>query len=151
MSSDEGQTWSPPVKVNQTPLLGNLNDQAFTALGPRSARRHGGRELLRLPQQHRGRRDRHRLLPGALPTPRAAARASWVGPRTKNRASFNSRLAPVARGFFLGDYVGLDDTGTAFSVLYTEGVSAANPTDEFYATGLAAGGPPHSIRPAGRA
>lgn len=61
--------------------------------------------------------------------------ASWVGNETQiTAASFDSRLAPVARGFFLGDYVGLDYAGTAFSVLYTEGVSAANPTDEFYST-----------------
>jgi hypothetical protein len=30
MSGDGGQTWSTPIKVNQTPVLGNLNHQAFT-------------------------------------------------------------------------------------------------------------------------
>lgn len=134
MSSDEGQTWSPPVKVNQTPPLGNLNDQAFTP------------SVHVLPDGTVGVSYydfRNNTAGGGTDTDyflvhcHAACSdpASWVGNETPiTVASFNSRLAPVARGFFLGDYVGLDDTGTAFSVLYTEGVSAANPTDEFYAT-----------------
>jgi hypothetical protein len=46
--------------------------------------------------------------------------------------SFHSRQAPVANGFFLGDYVGLDDDGTRFTGFFTQGVSPANPTDILY-------------------
>jgi hypothetical protein len=53
-STDGGRSWSTPIKVNQTPLLGNLNDQAFTPSG-------------RLPLQHGGRRNRHQPLHRALP------------------------------------------------------------------------------------
>jgi hypothetical protein len=133
MSSDDGRTWSAPIKVNQTPVLGNLNDQAFLP------------SVHVLPNGTVGVSYydfRNNAAGGGTDTDyflvhchgACSSEASWVGETKITVASFNSRLAPVARGFFLGDYVGLDDTGTAFSVLYTEGVSAANPTDEFYST-----------------
>lgn len=134
MSSDGGRTWTAPIKVNQTPLLGNLNDQAFTPSvhvlpgGPVGVSYYDFRN-----NTAGGGTDTDYFLVhchAACSDP-----ASWVSNETQITAtSFDSRLAPVARGFFLGDYVGLDDTGTAFSALYTEGVSAANPTDEFYST-----------------
>jgi hypothetical protein len=34
-------------------------------------------------------------------------------------AAFDSRRAPVARGFFLGDYVGLGQSGSAFFPFFT--------------------------------
>jgi hypothetical protein len=45
---------------------------------------------------------------------------------------FDSRLAPVARGFFLGDYVGLTADGSDFLSVHTltGGVGAA---DEWFA------------------
>jgi hypothetical protein len=46
--------------------------------------------------------------------------------------SFDSRQAPVAHAFFLGDYVGLDNAGSHFTVFFTQGVSPSNPTDIFY-------------------
>jgi hypothetical protein len=55
--------------------------------------------------------------------------ASWVGNETRvTAASFNSRLAPVARGFFLGDYVGLDNVGNSFTPFYTETAPPPQPT-----------------------
>lgn len=134
MSSDGGLTWSTPIKVNQTPVLGNLNDQAFTP------------SVHVLPDGTVGVSYydfRNNTAGGGTDTDyflvhchaACSSPASWVGNETQiTVASFDSRQAPVARGFFLGDYVGLADIGTAFSVLYTEGVSAANPTDEFYST-----------------
>jgi hypothetical protein len=45
---------------------------------------------------------------------------------------FNSRLAPVARGFFLGDYVGLDNVGDTFTPFFTQ-TTATDPANEYYA------------------
>ncbi len=45
--------------------------------------------------------------------------------------SFDSRLAPVARGFFLGDYVGLDNIGNVFTPLFTQ--TYTDPASEQYA------------------
>ena len=47
-------------------------------------------------------------------------------------ASFNSRLAPVARGFFLGDYVGLDNIGNTFTPFFTQ-TTATDPANQYYA------------------
>jgi hypothetical protein len=43
-----------------------------------------------------------------------SAEASWGDEVDVTDAAFDSRRAPVARGFFLGDYVGLGQDGTAF-------------------------------------
>jgi hypothetical protein len=135
MSSDGGLTWSAPIQVNQTPVLGNLlNDQAFTASVHVLPNGTVGVSYYDFRNNSTGSGTDTDFF---LVQCQAACNnpASWVGHETRvTVASFDSRQAPVARGFFLGDYVGLDNTGTAFSVLYTEGVSAMNPTDEFYST-----------------
>ena len=41
----------------------------------------------------------------------------------------DSRQAPVARGFFLGDYVGLHTDGTSFFPFFAIAKTPANPTD----------------------
>lgn len=49
--------------------------------------------------------------------------------------SFDIEQAPVARGFFLGDYVGLASSGSTFVPFFTQAVTTpANPTDEFFTT-----------------
>jgi hypothetical protein len=130
MSTDGGATWTPTIKVNRTPGLGNLNDQAFTASVDvaddgtvavtyydfRSNTAGGGTDTDHwLVHCHSG----------------CSNAANWQ----ENHVSgpFDSRQAPVARGFFLGDYVGLDNIGTAFTPFWIEGVSAMDPTNAFYA------------------
>jgi hypothetical protein len=52
-------------------------------------------------------------------------------------ASFDMRSAPVARGYFVGDYTGLSHTGSRFDTLYVvanQG-NAANPTDVLHRAG----------------
>jgi hypothetical protein len=130
MSTNGGATWSPTVKVNQTPLLGNLNDQAFTPsvhvaddgtvavtyYDFRSNTSGGGTDTDHwLAHCHTG----------------CANPANW----TENHVAgpFDSRQAPIARGFFLGDYVGLDNIGNAFTPFFIQASSAADPTNAFYA------------------
>ena len=43
--------------------------------------------------------------------------ASWEEVRI-TPASFNIRNAPFARGYFLGDYMGLDNAGNAFLAMF---------------------------------
>jgi hypothetical protein len=45
--------------------------------------------------------------------------ASWGDEITTTDRAFDSRRAPVARGFFLGDYVGLGQSGTDFHPFFT--------------------------------
>jgi hypothetical protein len=58
--------------------------------------------------------------------------SSWDEEVRVTPASFDSRQLPVARGFFLGDFVGLDDDGARFTAFFARGVSPANPTDIVY-------------------
>jgi hypothetical protein len=133
-STDGGLTWSPVIKVNKTPTgipLGN--QQAF------------------LPMVTVGNRGvvsvfyydfRNNTADGGATTPtdafvvhcHAASNcsdpASWGNEIRVTDASFDSRRAPVARGFFLGDYVGFDTNGRSFFPFFTIS-SAADPATIF--------------------
>jgi hypothetical protein len=124
-SLDGGVTWSDTIKVNQTPdLANNLNEQAF------------------LPMVHvlddgtvgvfyYDFRSNTADSGATTPTqafmvhchPSASVdcsdEASWGDEVEVTDGPFDSRRAPVARGFFLGDYVGLGQSGTAFHPFFT--------------------------------
>ena len=59
---------------------------------------------------------RHRLLGGALPLGVRELRQPGELERgdAGHAGAFNIRKAPYARGYFLGDYMGLDSAGTDF-------------------------------------
>jgi hypothetical protein len=139
MSTDGGQTWSAPIKVNQTPdSATGHNGHAFTpsvhvlpngTIGVsyydfRNNRPGGGTST------------DHWLVHCHPATENCASAGSWddMGDEVRvTPTSFDSRQAPVAGGFFLGDYAGLDDDGTNFTPFFAEGVAPGNPTDVFYA------------------
>ena len=62
--------------------------------------------------------------------------ATW----TENHLAgpFDMHQAPYARGYFVGDYQGLDSQGSAFTALFTVASAGTgvfpnpNPTDEFF-------------------
>jgi hypothetical protein len=59
---------------------------------------------------------------------------TWATQRV-TPAPFDMKKAPVARGFFTGDYEGLDHAGDAFKVFFVQTNEAgANPTDVFAST-----------------
>jgi hypothetical protein len=132
-STDGGQTWSTPIRVNQTPDAGPLsNRQAFnpsvhvtddgtvgiTYDDFRNNAPGGGTDTdFWLAHCHGG----------------CANPASWAGNENHVDGSFDLQDAPVARGFFLGDYMGLDNVGNAFGALFTQ-TSPADPSSEYYAT-----------------
>ena len=129
-SIDGGFTWSAPVMINKTPASGSLNDQAFipavhvTGDGVVGVTYYdfrnntissGGTDTdLWVVHCH-----------GACTDPNNWTEDHVAGP-------FDSRLAPVARGFFLGDYVGLTADETTFLSVATL-TDPTDPANQYFA------------------
>ena len=111
-SSDEGQTWSMPVKANDTPAGA---EDAFT---PAVAVDSSGRVGI----LYYDLRDDTSTKDGAFMT------ADWLttstdggstwSPSTPVTPTFDQAAAAPAGGFFLGDYQALDTTGTTFQPFF---------------------------------
>jgi hypothetical protein len=130
MSTDGGSSWTAPVRINKTPVTGTANDQAFlpsvdvaddgtvgvTYYDFRNNAPGGGTDT------------DHWFVHchAACSDPPSWEEEHVDGP-------FDSRQAPFANGYFLGDYVGLDHAGNVFTPFFTEGVSPADPSSQFYA------------------
>jgi hypothetical protein len=119
MSSDDGISWTVPVQVNRTPERPGHLGAAFTpaikvardgtiGIFYYDLRHHraGGRALATDAWLARYRVDRR----GAL---------RFLGETRLTPVSFDLRRAPVARGLFLGDYVGLGVRGDTFTPFFT--------------------------------
>jgi hypothetical protein len=127
-STDGGLTWSTPIKVNATPTNIPLgNQQAFT---PMVSVRNDSTVAVSYYDFRNNTSD------GGATTPTDAwvvhchaaiedctQSATWDEEIRTTDTSFDSRQAPVARGFFLGDYVGLGTDGTSFFPFF--GISSA--------------------------
>ncbi|WP_037411438.1 sialidase family protein [Candidatus Solirubrobacter pratensis] len=62
--------------------------------------------------------------------------AAWAPSQRVTPASFDMKKAPVARGYFTGDYEGLDHAGSTFKVFFVQTHNAdagTNPTDVYSA------------------
>jgi hypothetical protein len=115
MSDDGGLSWSAPIKVNRTPTTEpNDDQQAFTPSvdvaedGTVTVSYYDLRNNTPSPASL----DTDHWAVHCHPaTEDCALRASWTDdPETRiTPASFNIREAPFARGYFVGDYVGLAD------------------------------------------
>lgn len=117
-SVNGGLTWSAPIKVNQTPPADPGepadNNQAFT---PMVQVLNDGTVAVSYYDFRDNTSD------GGATTPTDAfvvhchadcsAAGSWGDEIRVTDISFDSRSAPVARGFFLGDYEGLGSDGSA--------------------------------------
>jgi hypothetical protein len=117
-SQDGGLTWSSPIRVNQTPAADpgepTGNNQAFT---PMVQVLSDGTVAVSYYDFRNNTSD------GGATTPTdafvvhchnsCANPSSWGGETRVTDTSFDSRKAPVARGFFLGDYEGLGSNGDA--------------------------------------
>jgi hypothetical protein len=120
-STDGGATWSAPIKVNKTPTgEPNFDQQAFT---PSVDVDGDGTVTVTYYDFRNNTAD-----PAALDTDyfavscestseNCASAASWEEEQI-TPASFDIRRAPFARGYFLGDYMGLDDDGTNFASMF---------------------------------
>jgi hypothetical protein len=127
-STDDGRTWSSPEKVNQTPA----GVEAFTPMvdvlpdGTVAVTYYDLRN--------------NTPAPGVLETD-AFVVVSHDGGTTWDESritpvSFDDTTAPVARGYFLGDYEGLANDGNAFKAFFvqTNSGSTGNRTDVFSTT-----------------
>jgi hypothetical protein len=136
ISDDGGRTWTAPIKVNSTPdtLTGN-NGHAFTPSVHVLPDGTVGVSYydFRFNNPTIGGTDTdHWLVHCHAATEDCRQAGNWNEEVRVTPTSFDSRQAPVAGGFFLGDYVGLDDDGSRFTAFFTQGASPANPTDIFY-------------------
>jgi hypothetical protein len=129
-STDGGFTWSPPIKVNKTPTgIPIDNQQAFTASVHVADNGTVGVSYYDFRSNTAG---------GGTDTDHwlVHCHAGCVNPAnwSENHVAgpFDSRRAPEAGGFFLGDYVGLDNVGNAFSPFFTQ-TTATDPANEYYA------------------
>jgi hypothetical protein len=119
-STDEGRTWSTPVKVNQTPVP----VEAFTPMVDALPNGDVGVTYYDIRNNTGG--------PG-LPTDYFIVTSTNGGSTwTESRltpTSFDDTLAPNSRGYFLGDYMGLANDGTSFRPYFVQTSSVLDPTD----------------------
>jgi BNR repeat-like domain len=130
-STDGGLTWSTPIKVNQSPM----GVAAFTpavhvaADGTVGVTYYDFRNNTSAP----GLPTDYFLVQSQTPSdPR-----SWAETETRvTSTSFDMETAPVARGYFLGDYEGLTSIGSTFVPVFvqTNTGNLMNRTDVFTTT-----------------
>jgi hypothetical protein len=121
-STDGGQTWSAPVQVNSAPSA-----QAFTPSVHVTANGTIGVTYYDL----RSNTGDAATLPTELILARSLDGTRWTEHRIS--ATFDLATAPVARGYFLGDYQGLASADNVFIPVYvrTNSGDTANRTDVF--------------------
>jgi hypothetical protein len=134
-SLDGGQTWSEPIKVNATPTTVPAgNQQAFT---PMIQVLNDGTIGVSYYDFRYNTADSGATTPTDAfivhchaASENCAAAASWDEETRLTNTPFDSRQAPVARGFFLGDYEGLGEGDVSFSSFFAIADNqATNPTD----------------------
>jgi hypothetical protein len=139
MSTDNGLTWSTPIKVNQTPRSSTAaNQQAFVP-GVHVA----ANGVVAVTYYDFRNND---ASPG-VPTDywivhchsACSSPASWTSENRLTATSFDIEQAPAARGpfgYFLGEYEGLTNIGNAFVPLFiaVNNGNTANRTDVFTTT-----------------
>jgi hypothetical protein len=137
MSTDGGATWSEPAMINQTPLStpSSPNDQAFL---PSVAVADDGTIGVTYydfrNNSSGGGTDTDHWFVHCHPSSVDCSDPEGWEDEVHLGGSFDARQAPFARGYFLGDYVGLAKADDSFAALFTKGVSSANPTDQAYVT-----------------
>jgi hypothetical protein len=164
MSTDGGQTWSDPIKVNQTPTTIPAGDQqAFT---PSVAVNRDGTVAVtyydfRNNDAGPGLATDYWLVHASS---NFTSPGSWAaGELRLTNTSFNmENAAPTSRGYFLGDYEGLAAAGNNFYALFGQaGSGSSDPSNIWFrdpppaggnAAGLTASGavaPPGTLSAAG--
>jgi hypothetical protein len=128
-STDGGRNWTEPVKVNQTP-------NGAIAVTPSVDVLPDGTVGVTYYDLRNNTPD-----PATLPTDYFAVHSSdggrtWDPEERITPASFDYATAPNARGFFIGDYQGLANDGSAFKSFFiqTNSGDTANRTDAFAST-----------------
>jgi hypothetical protein len=123
-STDGGQSWSAPIQVNVTPGGSAQNSQAFTPSvhvldnGTVAVSYFDFRNNTPSPATLD---TDHWAVHCHAATESCASAASWNEETRVTATSFNIRRAPYARGYFVGDYMGLasDPDGQILSLFGT--------------------------------
>jgi Neuraminidase (sialidase) len=126
-STDEGKTWSAPAKVNQTPkpvlaFTPNVNvlPNGTVAVAYYDIRNDPGLASS--------------LLTDYFIADSTDGGSTWSEAKI-TPSSFDDTFAPVARGYFLGDYQGLTNDGTNFKSFFVQtNHDLSNRTDVFAST-----------------
>ena len=131
-STNGGRSWSAPIKVNKTPTnIAVGNRQAFT---PAVHVADDGTVAV----TYYDFRNNDTAVPG-LPTDywlvhcRASCTNAANWSETHGAGPFNMELAPVARGFFVGDYEGLASIGNDFLPFFVQAGPVTGESDAFAA------------------
>jgi hypothetical protein len=131
-SDDGGLSWHAPVKVNQTPT-DTFTDQAFE---PAVHVNSNGVVAVSYYDFRNDVSGDRRLTTDHWIVSSADGGANWTEDHLGG--PFDMHQAPYARGYFVGDYQGLDSQGTVFRPLFTLASPGSdtvfpnpNPTDEF--------------------
>jgi hypothetical protein len=136
-SLDGGLSWSRTIKINQTPTNISLgNQQAFNPVvsvlddGTIGVRYSDFRANEATPAVEPLSTDEfiahcHPTTPTACADP-----ANWGSEVKQTDASYNMRQAPFARGWFVGDYVGMDTDGEDFLPFWSQ-PSGGDPGNAF--------------------
>lgn len=122
-STDGGLTWSAPLRVSE-----NLDTQAFTAsVDVNSA----GKIAVTYYDFSADTTASPTLDTQYWVTTSTDGGLTWSDREEITDAPFDMRAAPDARGFFVGDYEGLESAGTTFIPFFIQANTgnAANPTD----------------------
>jgi hypothetical protein len=131
-STDGGQTWSVPIKVNLTPTSSPAgNQQAFTPSVHVSS---DGTVAVTYYDFRNNTPD-----PATLPTDyfvvhchgNCTAPSSWTNEVRLTDVPFDMRQAPDAGGFFTGDYEGLSAVGTTFAPFFSQ-THGSDPSSVFF-------------------
>ena len=133
-SDNGGQSWTGPIKVNGTPSDAftdqafeptvHVNDQGVVAVSYYDFR-----------NDRPNAEDRNQLITNHWIAHSHDGGATWTD--TQVDGPFDLHETPYARGYFVGDYQGVDSQGSAFRLLSTLGSPGVgefpnpNPTDEF--------------------
>jgi hypothetical protein len=128
-STDGGQTWSAPIKVNKTPTgEPNFDQQAFT---PSVHVDENGTVTVTYYDFRNNTTDPATLDTDYFAVSCEAASESCTNPASWEEeritpTSFNIRNAPFARGYFLGDYMGLDNAGDDATAMFGQAFAPNN-------------------------
>jgi hypothetical protein len=137
-STDGGLTWSAPIKVNQTPsAVPPGNRQAFTPMvkvlpdGTIGVTYYDFRNNTSDPSTLWTDYFIVHCHPSSTVT--CTRPADWTSETRLTTLSFDMRRAPTARGYFLGDYMGLAVQGSRFVPVFIQAGPAPG-TSDAYAT-----------------
>jgi len=128
-SIDGGRTWSAPREVSTSPP----RTPAFTAAVDVND---SGAVAVTYYDFRNDTRDTATALTDYWIRTSTDGGATWAAPQRVTPASFDMKQAPFSRGYFTGDYEGLDHAGDTFKLLFVQTNhtgAGTNPTDVYAA------------------